>query len=142
MDILCGWKLDPVLNIFRIPIRIINPITQDSVIRHCLFDTGFSGYAGLSKETITSLKLERVGRGKGVTVSGIIDYNNYIAMIEIVDQEEKTVASIVNKDYGKELENKSLIPVQEFGIPILGIKAIIQFSWLIESEIQAILLMK
>lgn len=142
MDILCGWKLDPDLNIFRVPIRIINPVTQKSLITHCLFDTGFSGYAGLDKETIASLDLESIGHGKGVTVSGVIEYNNYIAIIEIVNLEETTVAQIFNKDHEKELENKFLIPIQEFDIPILGIKAIKQFSWLIQSEIEAILLMK
>lgn len=77
MNIVGGWKLDPQLQIFRIPVRISNPETKVTLVKYCIFDTGFTGYFGLDKESISLLNLPKIGRGKGVTVSGLIEYDNY-----------------------------------------------------------------
>jgi len=142
MNILGGWKLDPQLQIFRIPVRISNPETKVTLVKYCMFDTGFTGYFGLDKESISLLNLPKIGRGKGVTVSGLIEYDNYNGIIEIVDQEQKVVIKILNKTKQDEIKLDEIIPIQEFGIPIIGIKSICQISWLILSEREAIFILK
>ncbi len=141
MDILCGWQIDEKLNVFRIPIRIINPDTQDSIIKHCLYDTGFSGYLGLDKDTISLLKLNNIGHGKGLTITGIIEYNNFEGFIEIINQKQEAIAKIINREQQNVPGKKKIIPIQEFDIPIIGIKSILQFSWLILSEKNGIFLL-
>lgn len=142
MNILGGWKLDPQLQIFRIPVRISNPETKVTLVKYCMFDTGFTGYFGLDKESISLLNLPKIGRGKGVTVSGLVEYDNYNGIIEIVDQEQKVVIKILNKTKQDEIKLDEIIPIQEFGIPIIGIKSICQISWLILSEREAIFILK
>ena len=142
MNIVGGWKLDPQLKIFRIPVRISNPGTKVTLVKYCIFDTGFTGYFGLDKESISLLNLPKIGRGKGVTVSGLIEYDNYNGIIEIVDQEQKVVIKILNKTKQDEIKLDEIIPIQEFGIPIIGIKSICQISWLILSEREAIFILK
>ena len=141
MDILGGWQLDEQFGVYRIPIRIINPETKMSVIKFCLFDTGFSGYLGLDKETLNNLNLKKIGIGKGFTVQGLIEYQNYEGFVEIVDNEQKKLEmiSMIDKINSK-LGN--IIPIQEFNIPIIGIKSIRQFSWLILSERDVIFILK
>ena len=143
MNIVGGWKLDPQLQIFRIPVRISNPETKVTLVKYCIFDTGFMGYFGLDKESISLLNLPKIGRGKGVTVSGLIEYDNYNGIIEIVDQEQKANIKILNKAIQQdEIKSGEIIPIQEFGIPIIGIKSICQISWLILSERDAIFILK
>lgn len=142
MDILGGWKIDPQLQIFRIPVRISNPETKVTLVKYCIFDTGFTGYFGLDKESISLLNLPKIGRGKGVTVSGLIEYDNYNGIVEIVDQEQKVIIKILNKTRQDEIKSNEIIPIQEFGIPIVGIKSICQTSWLILSERESIFILK
>ncbi|KKK46564.1 hypothetical protein LCGC14_0728710 [marine sediment metagenome] len=142
MNILGGWKLDPQLQIYRIPVRISNPETKVTLVKYCIFDTGFTGYFGLDKESIKLLNLPKIGRGKGVTVSGLIEYDNYNGIVEIVDQEQRTIIKILNKTKQEEIKSVEIIPIQEFGIPIIGIKSICQISWLILSEREAIFILK
>lgn len=142
MNILGGWKLDPQLQIYRIPVRISNPETKVTLVKYCIFDTGFTGYIGLDKESITLLNLPKIGRGKGVTVSGLIEYDNYNGIVEIVDQEQRAIIKILNKTKQEEIKSVEIIPIQEFGIPIIGIKSICQISWLILSEREAIFILK
>ncbi len=142
MNILGGWKLDPQLQIYRIPVRISNPETKVTLVKYCIFDTGFTGYFGLDKESIKLLNLPKIGRGKGITVSGLIEYDNYNGIVEIVDQEQRTIIKILNKTKQEEIKSVEIIPIQEFGIPIIGIKSICQISWLILSEREAIFILK
>ncbi|KKM13207.1 hypothetical protein LCGC14_1718630 [marine sediment metagenome] len=142
MNILGGWKLDPQLQIYRIPVRISNPETKVTLVKYCIFDTGFTGYFGLDKESIKLLNLPKIGRGKGVTVSGLIEYDNYNGIVEIVDQEQRAIIKILNKTKQEEIKSVEIIPIQEFGIPIIGIKSISQISWLILSEREAIFILK
>jgi len=135
MDIKGGWKLEEDFGIYRIPLRITNPETQTSIIKNCLFDTGFSGYLGLDENTITELNLKNIGIGKGYTVQGIIDYQNFEGLAEIIDDQLNPISTIHELDSGNE---KEIIPIQEFNIPILGIKSIRQLSWLILAERDAI----
>ena len=69
MNILSGWQIDKNLGVFRIPIRITHPSTRLSVIKYCLFDSGFSSYFGLDKTTIKLLELTKIGQGKRLTVA-------------------------------------------------------------------------
>lgn len=124
MNIVGGWKRDPQLQIFRIPVRISNPETKVTLVKYCIFNTGFTGYFGLDKESISLLNLPKIGRGKGVTVSGLIEYDNYNGIVEIVNQEQKAIIKILNKTKQEEIKSGEIIPIQEFGIPIIGIKSI------------------
>lgn len=142
MDILGGWQIDSQFGIYRIPIRISHPETNISIIKYCLFDTGFTGYLGLDKESVSLLNLPKVGQGKGMTVKGLIEYENFQGIIEIIDQERKTLVKIFNKDKDEGEKAESIVPIQEFGIPIIGIKSIRQFSWLILFEKDALFLLK
>jgi hypothetical protein len=110
-----------------------------------LFDTGYSGYLGLDKDTINALNLPNIGRGKGITVKGIIDYNNYAGTMEIVDENGKSIELIKNIDNSedqKDQKKENLVVIQEFDIPIMGIKSIKQFSWLILGTEKVIYLIK
>jgi len=142
MKAIKGWYFDKTLGVYRVPIRIINPQNNHSIIKFCLFDTGFSGYLGLDKDAISSLGLPKIGRGKGVTAKGIIDYDNYEGVLEIVDENEKSLVKIQNVDKDIKAQEKTKIPIQEFDIPIVGIKSIRQFSWLILSTKDALYLIE
>jgi len=142
MNILSGWQIDKDLGVYRIPIRITNPETKLSLVKHCLFDTGFSGYLGLDNETNSMLNLPKIGQGKGITVKGLIEYDNYEGIIEIVDDNQKSLVKIVNIDKTNEKSEKKIVPVQDFDIPIIGIKLIRQCSWLILSEKDFIFILK
>ncbi len=142
MNILNGWQIDKDLGVYRIPIRITNPETKLSLVKHCLFDTGFSGYLGLDNETNSVLNLPKIGQGKGITVKGLIEYDNYEGIIEIVDNNQKSLAKIVNIDKTNEKSEKEVVPIQDFEIPIIGIKLIRQCSWLILSEEDVIFILK
>ncbi len=142
MNILSGWQIDKDLGVYRIPIRITNPETKLSLVKHCLFDTGFSGYLGLDNETNSILNLPKIGQGKGITVKGLIEYDNYEGIIEIVADNQKSLVKIVNIDKTNENSEKKVVPVQDFDIPIIGIKSIRQCSWLILSEKDFIFILK
>jgi len=107
-----------------------------------LFDTGFSGYLGLDKDSVSTLGLPKIGRGKGLTAKGIIDYKNYKGILEIVDENEELLVKIENIDENDKLHEKTEIPIQEFDLPIVGIKSIRQFSWLILSPKNILYLIK
>ncbi len=142
MDIVGGWSIDMEFGIYRIPIRIFNPETEISVIKNCLFDTCFSGYLGLDKETINFLNLKKSGTGKGFTVQGFIEFENYEGYVEIIDNEEKSLVDISNIDELDSNLDKRIIPIQDFKIPIIGIKLIRQVSWMILSEQDAIFILR
>lgn len=126
---------------FRIPLRITNPQSKIAIIKYCLFDTGFSGYLGLDKDTIESLSLPQNGTGKGMTVKGLIDYKNYEGIGEIVDENQKTLEKVRNLDIPNTPPVAPIL-IQEFNFPIVGMKIICQFSWLILSEKKIICLLK
>ena len=46
MDMAGGWIIGRELGVYKIPICIVNPETDVSVVKICLFDTEFSGYLG------------------------------------------------------------------------------------------------
>lgn len=139
MKVKLGWTIDPTLKVFRIPLRIKNPKSEAHLTKYCLFDTGFSGYLGLDMETIKRLLLPEKGFGKGVVAKGLIEYKNFEAIIELVDNEDNTIGIIENLD---EDSNDNIISVQEFDIPIVGIKVIQQFSWLILAEKKGLFLLE
>ncbi len=141
MDILKCWEIEDTLQVFRIPLRITNPQSNVSIICNCIFDTGFSGYLGLNKDTIASLNLPQAGTGKTLTVKGLIDYKNYESFGEIVDANQKILQQIKNLDLP---DNTSQAPIliQEFNFPILGMKSICQFSWMILSEKKILCLLR
>ena len=142
MDIKGGWILDEDFEVFRIPIRIINPETSLSIIKTCLFDTGFTGYLGLDKETIEKLNLSKIGIGKGLTIKGLVDFDNYEANIEIIDNEDNTLIKINNIDDSDVESENDRIPIQEFKIPIIGMKSIRQINWMILSKRKALFILK
>lgn len=133
MKVITGWQLDETLGMYRIPIKLKNPKTEKDIIRYCLFDTGFSGYLGLDKESCQELGLKQISTGKAKTAKGIIDYRNYEVIAEIIDDQNNTVGRIHNLEEST-IPAKEMIVVQGFDFPILGLKSIKQFSWLLLSE--------
>lgn len=140
MKAIYGWKIDKNYNFYRISIQIKNPDIEKKIIRFCLYDTGFSGYLGLDKDSLDILQLKPVSHGRGMTVKGLIDFDNYEVTADIIDKDSKLIRSIENID--EESSKDHIIPVQEFDFPILGLKAIRQFSWLINSDSEIIFLLK
>jgi predicted aspartyl protease len=140
MDVHKCWAFEEELKIYRIPLRITNIASNISMIKYCLFDTGFSGYIALDSETIQALKLPQKGTGNGITVGGQFNYNNYAAKVELVDENQETIAVIKNVEEDRNDTNELMI--QEFTIPIIGIRAINQFSWLVLSERKVLCLLK
>ena len=45
-----AFKLEVDLNVFRVPVRITNPKNKISLIKYCIFDTGFTGHIALDEE--------------------------------------------------------------------------------------------
>ena len=128
MNIRQCWQLNADLNVFEIPIRIQNPQSGLSIIRNCILDTGFIGYLGLDLATIKNLKLPSIGKGKALTITGEIQFDNYKGKVDILGENQSVLGEIKNLDANSvEVE----IPIQVFKVPIIGIKSIIQFSWLI-----------
>ncbi len=128
MNISQCWQLNPILNVFQIPVRIQNPQNGLSIVRNCIFDTGFTGYLGLDLNTIKELKLPSIGKGKAFTITGEIEFENFSGNIEIIGESQSTLGEIKNLDV-KSDENG--IPIQVLKNPLIGIKSIVQFSWLI-----------
>ena len=141
VDIRKCWHLDEQLQVYRIPLRIINPTTRVSIVVNCLFDPGFSAYLGLDSYSIAALNLTNIGSGKALTVSGLIEYSNYQAFAEIIDENQMVIEQIQNLESAEGPETEFLI-IQEFNIPILGIKAINQFSWFILGKQKVLCLIK
>ena len=129
MEIAVAWNIEEQTNTFRIPIRVFNPTTSISIIKHFIFDTGFSGYLALDKETINQLGLERIGLGKAMTVNGLIEYNSYLGQAEFIDEKDGKLSSI--EEINSTLKTNHTIPIQEFNINLIGMKSILQNSWLI-----------
>lgn len=130
------------LRVFMIPIRIINPQTKLSIIKTCLFDTGFSGYVGLDNSTISMLKLTKMGTGKGLSINKIVEIENFEGTVELIDENQAPIAIIKNVDENKDQSDKTLIPIQAIKLPIIGMRVITQFRWLIVSDKQIICLIK
>ncbi len=127
--------LNKELNAFTVPIRITNLTTRQTVTTYCIFDTGFTGYFGLTSKTIEDLKLEKIGEGKAVTITGDIEYANYLVEAEILDNLNQSWFKFSNSDPNpKRYEDKSTIPVQVFRLPLIGIRAIEQLNWMILAE--------
>ncbi len=103
---------------------------------------GFLVYLGLDKATINLLRLTKIGQRKGLTVSGLIEYDNFEGIIEIINQDQKVIGRIINIEISIKNTENIIIPIQEFDIPIIGIKSILQFSWLLLSDKKAIFLLK
>ena len=142
MEIIQCWQMNAELGIFIIPIRIINPKSKISIIKTCIFDTGFSGYIGLDQGTILMLKLNKVGVGKGISIDRQIEIENFEAMAELIDKNQAYIAKIENIDTTRDEEHKYLIPVQSINLPIIGMRVIAQFRWMIFSDKQTICLVK
>ncbi len=129
MEIAVAWNIEEQTNTFRIPIRVFNPTTNISIIKYFIFDTGFSGYLALDKETINQLGLERIGLGKAMTVNGLIEYNSYLGKAEFIDEKNGKLSTI--EELTSTLKTNHNIPIQEFNINLIGMKSILQNSWLI-----------
>ena len=131
MNVKQCWQLNPDLNAFVIPIRIQNLQNGLSIIRNCIFDTGFTGYLGLDLNTIKELKLPSIGKGKAFTITGEIQFENFAGKIEILGENQSILGEIKNIEIDF---SGAEIPIQVFKIPLIGIKSIVQFSWLILEE--------
>ena len=129
MEIAIAWKIEEQTKTFRIPIRVFNPSTNISIIKYFIFDTGFSGYLALDKKTINQLGLERIGLGKAMTVNGLIEYNSYLGQAEFIDEKDAKLSVI--EETTSEVKTKQIIPIQEFNINLIGMKSILQKSWVI-----------
>lgn len=131
MNIRQCWLINPKLNAFTIPLRFTNPKSKISIVKYCVFDPGFTGYFGLDKNTIMELGLEQIGQGKALTITGEISYENYLAQVELIDEKQAILGKIINIDELSDAKNTDHIPIQLFSLPLMGIKSITQFSWLI-----------
>ena len=129
------WKWDPNYQAFLIPIKITHSSTGVSINKWAIFDTGFTGYVGLDSITIKNLQLIKKGMGKGITINGITQFNIFLAKVEILSKINQPIKTILNLE-AKKMKNKKNyeIPIQEFKIPLLGLKAIGQFNWVIFGE--------
>ncbi|QEE15542.1 hypothetical protein DSAG12_01368 [Promethearchaeum syntrophicum] len=138
MEVAIAWKIEKQTKTFRIPIRVFNPSTNISIIKYFIFDTGFSGYLALDKKTINQLGLERIGLGKAMTVNGLIEYNSYFGKAEFLDENETKLSPI--EETTSSSKTNLIIPIQEFNVNLIGMKSIIQKSWMIlHSEILCLL---
>ncbi|MHA1518995.1 MAG: hypothetical protein ACTSVZ_04510 [Promethearchaeota archaeon] len=126
------WRWDPNYNAFLIPLKISNPSTGVSVTKWAIFDNGFTGYLGLDSVSIKNLQLPKKGMGKAITISGIAEFDIYLAKVDILSKNNQVITSILNLETQGE-ENK-IIPIQDFKIPLLGLKAIGQLNWVIFGE--------
>ncbi|HUX97961.1 MAG TPA: hypothetical protein VMV49_00260 [Candidatus Deferrimicrobium sp.] len=142
MEIIQCWQMSAELGIFMIPIRIFNPKRDVSIIKNCIFDTGFSGYIGLDQNTILMLKLNKVGVGRGISIDRQIEVENFEAIAELIDNNQAQIAKIENIDEIKDEMSKYLIPVQSINLPIIGMRVISQFRWLMVSDKKIICLIK
>ncbi len=133
------WKWDSNYQTFLIPLKIINPSTEVSINKWAIFDTGFTGYLGLDSITIKNLQLPKKGMGKGITISGITQFDIFLAKIEILSNNNQVIKPILNLETTGE-ENQ-IIPIQEFKIPLLGLKAIGQLNWVFFGERKILALM-
>ncbi|TFF90461.1 MAG: hypothetical protein EU548_02915 [Promethearchaeota archaeon] len=136
IDVIQCWKFNQDIQNFLIPIRITNPKSKVSIIRNCLFDTGFNGYIGLDNKTIQNLDLKKISSGFAFTVKGKIEFNNYEILAEIVNSSHIKLKRIKNIDETNlnKSQDSNIIISQDFRIPILGMKSIRQFSWIILSD--------
>ncbi len=136
------WNWDANYQAFLIPIKITNPSTSVSINKWAIFDTGFTGYVGLDSITIKNLQLYKNGMGKGITVDGIVQFNIFHGKLEILSKMKQSIKTILNLEAKKIKDKKNkIIPIQEFKIPLLGLKAIGQFNWLIFGEKKIIALL-
>nr|MDO8118172.1 hypothetical protein [Candidatus Sigynarchaeota archaeon] len=134
MQLLHSWIADEKLDAFFISIRVQNPATRTSIFKWCLFATGFTGYLGLDKVTLDELGLKRLGTGDAMTVSGKISFATYAGAVEIMKDPTvalKQVHAIKSDGIDKD---SMIIPIQELKLPMVGMQAIQQFSWLIVAE--------
>ncbi len=134
MQLVHSWIADEMLYAFFISIRVQNPATRTSIIKWCLFDTGFTGYLGLDKATLGALGLKKLGTGDAMTVSGKISFATYAGTVEIMKDATVTLKQVhaINKD--RIDRDDTTIPIQELKLPMVGMKTIQQFSWLIVAE--------
>ena len=77
-----------------------------------------------------------------MTVTGLIEYENFEGIIEIISQDQKVIGRIINKDISIKNAVNNIIPIQEFDIPIIGLKSILQFSWLLLFDKKVMFLLK
>ena len=133
MQLLHSWIIDEKLNAFFIPLRVQNPTTQESVCKWCLFDTGFTGYLGLDRATLDGLGLKQIGTGKAHTITGEVSFTTYSGVVEIMKDTNTSLKNVLADEKDIEDGNDSIIPIQELNIPMVGIKTIQKFNWLIIS---------
>jgi len=140
MDVISAWKRESTTGTFRIPIKIMNPVTNVSILKYCLYDTGFSGYLGLDDETIRVLGLKQIGIGKALAAKGLLEYATFLGRADLIDEKNATIGEIHSNSEDK-IERDD-IPIQEFDINIVGLKAIVQFNWLILGDKDVLCLLK
>ncbi len=146
MKAVAFWKMEKTLQTFLIPIRITNPKTNVSLIKMCIFDTGFSGYLGLDQQSIQNLGLPKAGFGKALTVSGEIHIDNFYGKVDLMNTNQVPCGQILFKEsisINDVNEDHSLdeIPIQMLNLPLLGMKSIAQFRWLLLPDKEAICLL-
>ena len=123
------------LGTFLVPVRVANPETKVSKVLWCIFDSGFTGHLSLDASTIRDLNLKPAGKGKAHTVTGSVDYETFFGSAEIVDENQKSIAHLTaTHSTGTTNPDVSIIPIQQFRHPLLGLQSIQQLSWLIVAE--------
>ncbi|TFG18503.1 MAG: hypothetical protein EU530_09190 [Promethearchaeota archaeon] len=140
MDIEAAFKLEEKLHVFRVFVRITNPKNNISLTKYCLFDTGYTGHFALDEKTIQLLRLKQLAFGKAKTITGIVQFETFQAIIELIDDKERVIYKFQNQD---DLENNpELVPIQTFNINLIGMKAIKQRSWVIPKHQNMLVLLK
>jgi hypothetical protein len=141
LDVKQCWTWNEDLEAFLVSVRIQNPATHVSIIKWCIFDTGFTGYLGLDSETIHNLDLLLIGEGMAKTIIGDIHFRNYAGLVDIVNPAQESLCTLYALENGFE-DNAQEIPIQEMRLPLLGGKSIIQFPWIIEPSTKLICLLE
>jgi predicted aspartyl protease len=130
MNVVGAWNFNEELNIFQIPIKILNSQTQESRTIICLFDTGFSGYIGLDADTINTLHLPKIGEGYATTANGLMNLQNFAGIAEIINADNTKIGETFNQERELIDPDTKIIPIQKFNIAIMGMKIIKNFHWL------------
>ncbi len=146
MKAIAYWKMEKTLQTYILPLRITHPTTNVSLIKMCIFDTGFSGYLGLDQQSVQNLGLPKAGFGKALTASGEIHVDNFYGKVELMNTNQSPCGqirfkeSISIKDINGD-HSVDEIPIQMLNLPLLGMKSIAQFRWLLLPDKEAICLL-
>lgn len=140
MNVIGCWKYHKESNIFLIPVLFVHPETKKSVRVTCLFDTGFSGYFGLDGDSINTLQLAKSGDAYALSAGGTVLFENYSGTAQILTADEKIIGTISNQERELIKSDLLVIPIQKFHVPIMGMKAIKLYHWLLLPDKEMLLM--